>query len=1113
MSRLLAVEVARWVGALSLCLSLCTSALNSVRSLAAEEIDYNLYETPARPTPEWVRMIDQGTLDPDLAGIMTPEGVKVEVVAREPVVLNPVGMAFDDFGTPYVLEWRIASESKHDPYQETLSDGTQVTINRWKKNVGDELKTLTDSDGDGRYDRADVRLNDLEIPSTLLLHDGWLYTASIGKVFRRKFVPPDGPFGSPQEVVRGLCGFNQHQSSGLALSHDGWMFISAGDDDNHAEGTDGSRADVLRCGAVFRCRPDGSHVAEFARGFRNPYRDVVFDEHFNMFHIDNDQEDGSKFQGVRLIHVQDGADYGWRLAAGNVCCRVDAARAAAFGESPGKMPGMLKTGRGAPAGLMIYQGAAFPGFFRGLLIYPDVYRKLVRAYVVERTGSTFAVTHQFTLMSSEEGLFRPCQAVQGPDGAIYIVDWRTDSGGAGNLWGDEAHGRIYKLSWSGTADVPAIPLGPLDAWSKLPQAEDETLWSLLDSPDSETRKRAQRELVRRGVKNRDRFLQVAASTGRSAAARIMAIGGACQMFNRDVYEKLIRLLKDEHAEVRRSAADALSQNAPTNSHEAIAALGEAMRDPHPAVARAAALGFGQLTSILHPQDSHRLRLAEQMRNTLAACDREDVFLYDGMLRGLERMGQLGIEKLLLWVWSNDDAKCETAVTAFEGLRTADAAYGLEKLLQGDTDFTDEQAIRLMRCYRNILIEPPISAARVAEWFVDNPEASVEVKIAGLETLGVVGGADPAKVQELASELLKHEDSAARRSAVQAIGANSLVALAPALLAALQAADRDVQERREIVAALARLRSKSAAFTGKKSPPGVELILDDLLKLANDSATGEIRGDILAVVAQVDYAKAEPLALEFIKSDDIALAAAAIDVLGTKPERAAEIGQSYADGKIKQELLPKVAAALQKHAEKEEDVSGPLHALLTEVFRGALLVSLEPQEVQRVESLVRTTGDPTRGRSVYLDSKRSQCAKCHRLEGIGGQIGPDLSKVWQTHTIAKILESMIDPSKEIKEGFATWVVTTKDGQIHAGLKMMDDKQEVVLRDAAGKDIRIPAGEIEDKEASKQSLMPDGVIALLKFQEFVDLVAFLKDKQAQESLRELPADGSGPAKKDR
>ena len=74
--------------------------------------------------------------------------------------------------------------------------------------------------------------------------------------------------------------------------------------------------------------------------------------------------------------MQEEADYGWRLVQGAVCCQTDFHRGAAFGERPGKMPSMLKTGRGSPAGLLIYQGTAFPDFFRGLLIYPDVYRKL-----------------------------------------------------------------------------------------------------------------------------------------------------------------------------------------------------------------------------------------------------------------------------------------------------------------------------------------------------------------------------------------------------------------------------------------------------------------------------------------------------------------------------------------------------------------------------------------------------------------------------------------------------------------------------------------------------------------------------------------------------------------
>ena len=63
----------------------------------------------------------------------------------------------------------------------------------------------------------------------------------------------------------------------MTIGNDGWLYLTSGDDDNVVEGSDGSRATVLRTGAVFRCRPDGSKVEAFAMGFRNPYRDVAFD--------------------------------------------------------------------------------------------------------------------------------------------------------------------------------------------------------------------------------------------------------------------------------------------------------------------------------------------------------------------------------------------------------------------------------------------------------------------------------------------------------------------------------------------------------------------------------------------------------------------------------------------------------------------------------------------------------------------------------------------------------------------------------------------------------------------------------------------------------------------
>src|SRR5208337_411168 len=162
----------------------------------------------------------------------------------------------------------------------------------------------------------------------------------------------------------------------------------------------------------------------------------------------------------------------------------DHVRGAIFGELPGKVPPMAKTGRGAPAGLLIYNDSRFPEHYRGLLFYPDVFRKLIRAYKVERVGSTFQVVEEFAFLKSDDPLFRPCQMVVGPDGAMYIVDWRTDSGGAGRLWGDGKNGRIYRVTWSGTREDPAIAPRSMDSWDKIGKMSDEDLLKTLASPDA-----------------------------------------------------------------------------------------------------------------------------------------------------------------------------------------------------------------------------------------------------------------------------------------------------------------------------------------------------------------------------------------------------------------------------------------------------------------------------------------------------------------------------------------------------------------------------------------------------------------------------------------------------
>jgi putative membrane-bound dehydrogenase-like protein len=1052
----------------------------------AEKIDIAAVTSPTRPLPAWLKgdgkFIDQEVNDKRLKGYKTPEGIKVEIVADAPTVINPVGMTFALDGTPYVLEWL---PSPGDEWRETpeiikYKDGSQRKIATMKKRVLDNVKTLASTKQDGVYDKATVILRD-ELPSSILLHDGWLYLTGRGTVRRFKQSKPSGDYDVKEIVARGFCGFHHHQVSGLTIGNDGWLYVTSGDDDNYVEGSDGSRATVLRTGAVFRCRPDGSQVQAYAMGFRNPYRDVAFDTAFNMFHVDNDNEDGSKFTGCRLMHVAEGSDFGWRLRIGARCCVPDHVRGAVYGELPGKVPPLLKTGRGAPAGLLIYNDTYFPENYRGLLFYPDVFRKLIRAYKVEKRGASFVVAEEFEFLKSDDPLFRPCQMVLGPDGAMYIVDWRTDSGGAGRLWGDGEHGRIYRVTWGGTKETPAIPTRALDSWAKIAKLDDDELLKELCATNMSDRTVAQREVVRRGEKQRPALLKVLLDGDQPKAARLAALGALQSFWNKDVQDAFETVLENGDADLRRLAADGLGLNAKKKDDAAHLALQKALADDEPAVRRSAALAMGRLGG-----DGSVDALTKQ----LAADDGKDVVLLDGYVRAVESLGKPGIQGLIELADSGVQKDLERVVEVFTMLRTRPAAEALPTMLK-NVHINDKQKAALLRSYSNYLLDPPVSVEPALEYLLAHPKEPASVQLAGLEVLSMNNALKGDKAGDWLLSLLDEKDPDVRVSVIKAVEDTKLRKAAPRLVKLLRDLERPLTEQLAAVKALRVLDDKTGVGILKE-------IAGDTTALTEAQNTLRIESlRTLAVLNRAEGVKASRAALE---KYDAPLVYPAVQILGDDADGARFAAKLYLDKKLPRELLPPVSDALRKHSEKNQDIA----TMLTEVMKSGLLVSNTPEEVARVRKLVETKGDAKRGRTLYLDGKKLACITCHRLEGVGGNVGPDLTRVWETQSIEKIMESLIEPSKEIKEGYQSYQATTKKGQTYTGLKISQSADEVVLRDANARDIRIPTRDLDELIASKVSLMPDNVIAQLSYDQFIDLVAFLKNRQAQESLRGLALD---------
>jgi putative heme-binding domain-containing protein len=146
-------------------------------------------------------------------------------------------------------------------------------------------------------------------------------------------------------------------------------------------------------------------------------------------------------------------------------------------------------------------------------------------------------------------------------------------------------------------------------------------------------------------------------------------------------------------------------------------------------------------------------------------------------------------------------------------------------------------------------------------------------------------------------------------------------------------------------------------------------------------------------------------------------------------------------------------------------------------------------------------DFANGEAMY---RSTMCATCHRFNGDGGSIGPDLTGTGNRYTLRDLLENIIDPSKVISDQYDSHEITKKDGSILIGRIVVEENGKVFLMTnpfAPNDHLAINESDIAKKGTRKVSMMPPGLINSLNQDELLDLVAYLvsggnaKDKMFQ------------------
>lgn len=142
------------------------------------------------------------------------------------------------------------------------------------------------------------------------------------------------------------------------------------------------------------------------------------------------------------------------------------------------------------------------------------------------------------------------------------------------------------------------------------------------------------------------------------------------------------------------------------------------------------------------------------------------------------------------------------------------------------------------------------------------------------------------------------------------------------------------------------------------------------------------------------------------------------------------------------------------------------------------------------AMAEIKGDPIAGKSIYL---QQGCNACHSIEKGEPLKGPFMGQIGSIMSRQQIAESILKPNASISQGFATVLVTTKDGMSVMGFVTAESAERVVLRDITGAAHTIMAADIAKREELETSMMPAGLANALSYEEFASLITYLSQQK--------------------
>ncbi|HEX7861680.1 MAG TPA: PVC-type heme-binding CxxCH protein [Verrucomicrobiae bacterium] len=1006
-----------------------------------------------------------------------PDGFTVEKVAGPGLIDRPIVADFDELGRLYVAE----SSGSNDPVHEQL------------KQKPHRIVRLEDTNHDGTFDKSVVYADKMMFPEGAMWLNGSLYVSAPPVIWRLTDTDNDGVADKREEWLDAKtltgCANDLH---GPYLGLDGWVYWCKGafakQTYERAEGA----AFETRAAHIFRRRPEGGLVeAVMTGGMDNPV-DVTFTpEGERIFtttffqHPGGGQRDG-------LVHAIYGGVYG------KVHDVIDDHK-----KTGDLMPVLTHLGPAAPSGLTRYESEVFGRDYRDNLFVALFNLHKVTRHILQPVSATYKTVDSDFLVSDNTD-FHPTDVIEDADGSLLVIDtggWYKLCCPTSQLWKPDVLGAIYRIRRDNSPRLED-PRGNRIDFKK---ANVQDLANLLNDPRAYVARRAIHELRTR--KDAARTLEKLFRGEAPERQQINAVWALAGGLDSEAPNSLsVALNQFRPSSVRHAAVHALSTDIERADFTQLATIVTEPEVP-PSVRRAAAEAVGRTknpegvawlqmaAATLKPAanglpdrvEEHSIIYAlieinspEAIRSHLKAYEKKapvPAFMQRAALIALDQIssGALRADDVIPLLTSADSVLQQTArwivghrkdwgkelAHHFEGrFRQANVAtQDLKETAELVLQLVDSEHIRIM--ISQLVLDSNLGAPARKAMFEIMSRASLKETppswVQSITTLLNSNKTDPEimsalsslRLKEVTAELKSELERIAREAelpastrlqAISSLGANQKLSTETFSLVQEQLKSTESNQRRLALSIL-----------GKSG-----LTEEQLLQLADHvKSSGPI--DLSALLGAYEKGSTERAGERLLEALKASSSLAALN-----PD---QIQRTFA--KFPQPIKARAA-----------DFAVSLNADHT-------------QQHARIEELLPKLkdGDIRRGQAIF-NSQAAACSTCHAIGYLGGDLGPDLTRIGQIRTERDLLEAILYPSSSFVRSYEPVVIETKGNDQFSGILKKDAPDEVVLATGPGAEVRLARGEISDTRPGKVSVMPQGLNEQLSEQQLADLLAFLR-----------------------